>query len=191
VLSGDRSHLTAAVNLLEQVDPGEEPQMAGWITNLLARAAFLEGDPARAHQLSLAVPEKSLLPELDVWIIPTWSAMRLRDPELLESAWREAPAGRRFDAIAKLHHAASVHLSGDVALAESLFEPAIAAIEAADGNEMAMITRALYAELASERPPARDAAAVAHAWFTEVGANGYLRLFHDVWPLTLDRAEAG
>jgi hypothetical protein len=54
-----------------------------------------------------------------------------------------------------------------------------------------MILRAIYAEFAPERQVARDGALDAYQWFTEVGANGYLRLFHDVWPLTLDRAEVG
>ncbi len=68
---------------------------------------------------------------------------------------------------------------------------AIEATEASDGQEAAMILRSIYAELAPDRDVARAGAGLAYQWFTDVGAKGYLQLFHDVWPLVLDRAEAG
>ena len=134
-----------------------------------------------------------LLPEFDAWVLPILAALRERDREMLESGWsaEDSAAGRRFDAIGLLYRAASAHLGGDGDRAESLFVQAINATEACDGPEPAMILRAIYAELAPERQAARGGALRAYEWFTDVGANGYLRLFHDVWPLALDRAEAG
>ena len=75
--------------------------------------------------------------------------------------------------------------------AVSLFRRALSLSESTDGALWTSFLRAVYAELMPHRSEAQAAGREAYEWFSSVGAQGYLDLFSDVWPLVLEESAAG
>jgi tetratricopeptide (TPR) repeat protein len=193
VLTGDAGYLEAATAQHLATPETQEPQLDDWIVGQRSLVAFLQGESAAAYDLAATSSWEFRLPESVAWVVPLWSAMRLRDLNRLNEAWSEGrvPVGKRFVAIDRMASAARAALSDRPEEAARLFGEAIDLCEATDGSQWAMLLSALYGELMPDHPEARAAAQEAFDWFTAHGANGFLGLFADSWPASIAPAETG
>jgi class 3 adenylate cyclase/tetratricopeptide (TPR) repeat protein len=192
-LTGDTTFLDEARELLESAPLTEEPQLDDWIVGQRALAAFWGGNNELAYELATSEEEQRRLPEAMAWVIPLWSAMRMRDLDRLNKAWDvgSVPVGKRFIFIDRMASAARAALSDQDVESIRLFGEAVDLCEATDGTLSAMILRALFGELLPDRDEARAAAKEAFDWFSSHGADGYLALFSDAWPPAMARADTG
>ncbi|HSR44166.1 MAG TPA: adenylate/guanylate cyclase domain-containing protein [Acidimicrobiia bacterium] len=193
ILTGAVGHLDRANDYLNAAPDTQEPQLDDWVGSQRSLLLFLRGDNVGAFDLAASAPEDRRLPEAHVWVVPLWSAIRLRDVDRLDVHWSKdrVPVGKRFVSIDRVARAARAALTGKADEAVRHFSEAIDLCEATDGTLWAMVVRALYGELMPDRPEARTAAGEAFEWFTAHGANGYLSLFTEVWPSMRDTAETG
>ena len=101
--------------------------------------------------------------------------------------------GRRFELLRFVVAAGEELLEGNADRAANMFREAIDQSDEVEGPHLGAEWRAVFAEVMPDRPEARVAAEEAHAWFSEVGANGYLKVYSHVWDRHLGEqaAEAG
>ncbi len=100
--------------------------------------------------------------------------------------------GRRFDVLRFAGATALEVLEGDPASAAAMFTELIDRIESVESARMAAEWRAVFGAVLPGRPEATAASRRAYDWFTKTDAQGYLRLFADVWERQLaPAAEAG
>jgi len=194
-VSGNKSYLAEARDVLNQNLGGEEPQLEAWTLDELAELHLFEADNQRAYDEALAIPVEGRLPENHLWATPTLAAMRLRDADRLDAAlddWGgERVVGKRFEVIHLANRAGRAALDRRDDEAVSLFRRALSLSESTDGALWTSFLRAVYAELMPHRSEAQAAGREAYEWFSSVGAQGYLDLFSDVWPLVLEESAAG
>ncbi len=188
--TGDLEHIRLA-RLAN--DPGlehPEPQYrSGSIDNEVS-FRWVEGDLAGVLELAPQVDPPQPHHEFRHYAIA--AAIRLRDPEQLRSAIEliELPIGRRYDVLRFAGQTGLELLEGSPDRAAAMFSELIDLFAEVESPRLAAVWKAIFAEVMAERPEARRAAAEAQDWFSEVGAQGQLDLFADVWQRHLGEQSA-
>lgn len=188
--SGDPIHLERFRTKNRPLLDHGEPQYRSGAVDLEVFARWLEGDLIGA--LDLAPEIEPALPFHLFRHHAIGAALRLGDASRLRAAIGlvDAPVGRRFEVLRFAGDTALQVLEGNADLAAAMFVELVAKLELVESPRIANEWRAIFAEVMPDRPEAGAAAKEAYDWFTEVGANGYLRLFAKVWQRQLGHAAA-
>jgi tetratricopeptide (TPR) repeat protein len=186
VQTGDGTHINRAREANKLLLEHPEPQYRSAAIDSEVGLLWLEGDLAGVLELAPQVDPAQ--PHHEFRHHAMAAAMKLGDANELRRAIDliELPIGRRYDVLRFAGNTGLELLEGDPDRAATMFGELIDLFTEVESPRFAAVWKSVFAEVMPDRPEAKAAAAEAHHWFSEVGAQGYLDLYSHVWERQLD-----
>ena len=188
--TGDAAHLEAVRRANQPLLGHPEPQYHSGAVDTEAAIAWVTRDWAKV--LELAPQVQPAQPFHSFRHLAIGASLLLGDAEALRRAIDliDKGIGRRFEVLRFAGEAGLMALEGDPAQAAAMFADLIERIEAVESRRMAAEWQAIFGAVLPDRPEAAAAARQAYDWYTEMGAQGYLGLYADVWDRHIAEAAA-
>jgi class 3 adenylate cyclase/tetratricopeptide (TPR) repeat protein len=179
--TGDSEHIRIARRWNNPLLEHPEPQYRSGAIDNEVTYRWIEGDLEGVLELARQVDPPQPHHEFRHHAIA--AAMRLGDAEKLRAAIEliELPNGRRYDVLRFAGETGLELLEGDSDKAAAMFAELIEQFREVESPRYVATWKAVFALVMPERPEAGRAASEAGYWFSEVGAQGLLNLYAEVW----------